>query len=488
MAQTAEINGVSSDRMAGSGTLKKSLKLLYVYALATGSILTFIGYWDGVFLTVAGPAAFLSFFLMTMMVLPIAFVYSEIAAMLPTCGAELVYCTVGLNKHWGFWSTWFIMAAWIAVPPAAVMGIIDWINHLFKLNMSFNQIMITGVIVLIIYCGLSMWEIKIAGGIQTVMLFAALFGVLLTGILFLFSSQWSWSNFDPFIRSAMNNGGATGEGGMLGWAIGTALIVGPYFGFETVPNLVEEGTFPIKDMSKAILGSVLTCGAIYVFFFFALAGMGPWEKLTEGGTSAPFVAIKILENDFGWAAYAVFFGITAVFFTISTCLLGFWLSSVRMLYAMGRQNFLPKIFARTNRHAQPIVPNLLILGLGVGSLFLMNATTYLQDFYCLMAFACAVAYAITMAAAVNLGRKHPDWERPYAPVGHKSGSAQGFRIFAFLVALFIAWLCTLGQGWGAWKGLLCYCGLGCLLWLWMIVAKWSKEPVWMSTPEGEVDY
>ena len=43
--------------------------------------------------------------------------------------------------------------------------------------------------------------------------------------------------------------------------------------------MVEEGTFPVKRMYKGILGSVVTCGAIYVIFFFALAGMAPWEVL-----------------------------------------------------------------------------------------------------------------------------------------------------------------------------------------------------------------
>ncbi len=431
--ESQTIDRESSEQTRGAGKLKKSLKLLYVYALATGAILTFIGYWDGVFLTVAGPATFFSFFLMTILVLPIAYVYCELSALLPHTGAELVYNTVGINKHAGFWSTWLILAAWIAVPPAAVMGILDWINHLFQLNMSFQTTVILGSLILVVYCMLSLYEISIAGGIQTFMLFSALFGVTLTGIFFLFSGQWSFANFTPFFASALNGGGATGEGGMLGWIIGTALIVTPFFGFETVPQMVEEGTFPIKDQSKAILGSVLTCGALYVFFFFCLAGMGPWEQLTEGGTSAPFVAIKIIENQFGWASYAVFFGITSVFFTISTCLLGFWISSVRMLYAMGRQNFLPKVFAKTNRHAQPILPNILILVISLVSLYLMNATSYLQDFYSLMAFACAAAYCITMMSAILLARNKPEWDRPY-----KLKGGQWFRGMAFVVALLIA--------------------------------------------------
>ena len=32
-----------------SGGLKKSLRLIYVYAIAAGAIFTFIGYWDTIF-------------------------------------------------------------------------------------------------------------------------------------------------------------------------------------------------------------------------------------------------------------------------------------------------------------------------------------------------------------------------------------------------------------------------------------------------------
>ena len=465
--------------MQQTGVLSRSLRLLYVYAMATGAILTFIGYWDGVFLTGAGPATFLSFILMTLLVIPIAFVYSELATMLPTVGAELVYNTVGLNKHAGFWSSWLIMAAWIAVPPAAVMGILAWINHAFRLELSYQQTVTIGIVLLIVYCGISLLKNVIAGQLQTIMLFIALFGVALTAVIFFCSSHWSWENFQPFFRSAHHGGGAEGTGGMVGWIIGTALIVTPYFGFETVPQMVEERTFPIKSMYKAILGSVVTCGALYVLFFLALAGMGSWEELTEGGSNAPFVAIKIIETMYGWKAYALFFGVAGVLFTIATCLLGFWYSSVRLLYAMGRQNFLPKIFAKTNRFGQPIVPNLLILGVSLLFFTIQSAYTQLEDYFTMMAFACACAYAISMVSAWSLARKHPQWERPFRLRG-----GQAFRAFAFLIALMIAVLCTLGQNATAWKGIGAYLGIGLLLWIWMIVVKWPREKVWMSTPDG----
>lgn len=126
--------------------IQKNLKFIYVYAIATGAIFTFVGYWDTVFVSYCGPATFLAFALMTLCILPIAFVYCELAPMFPQAGAELIYNTVSINKHVGFFSAWMIMLAWIAVPPAAIMAIVEWINKVGNFNMSIQTIMWIGKI------------------------------------------------------------------------------------------------------------------------------------------------------------------------------------------------------------------------------------------------------------------------------------------------------------------------------------------------------
>ena len=55
---------------APSGGLKKSLRLIYVYAIAAGAIFTFIGYWDTIFYEYCGAGTFLGFILMTLLILP----------------------------------------------------------------------------------------------------------------------------------------------------------------------------------------------------------------------------------------------------------------------------------------------------------------------------------------------------------------------------------------------------------------------------------
>lgn len=146
-----------------TNALSKSMKLIYVYAMATGAIFTFMCYWDGIFMSYTGPGTFLAFALMTLAVLPTAFVYAEFSTMLPSTGSCLVFNTVGINKHAGFWSAWLIMCAWIAVPAAGVLGIIEWLNHQFGLGLTGGKAVIVGSLVLCFWCVLSL---KCATGLK----------------------------------------------------------------------------------------------------------------------------------------------------------------------------------------------------------------------------------------------------------------------------------------------------------------------------------
>ena len=462
-----------------SNTLSKSMKLIYVYALATGAIFTFMCYWDGIFMSYTGPATFLAFALMTLMVLPTAFVYAEFSTMLPSAGSCLVFNTVGINKHAGFWSSWLIMCAWIAVPAAGVLGIIDWLNYQFGLDFTGWKAVGLGAIILVIWFFLSMYKNVVAGKVQTFMLFAGIVGILICSLMFLFSGKWSINNFSDFFASCNAEKFGGNFGTAIAWIIGCSFMITPYFGFETVPAMVEEGDFPIKSQKKAILGSVLTCGAIYTIFYFCLAGAMPWGELTNNGDCHAFISFEALQYCFGdqIAWFVLVMGIVGVVFPIGTSVLGFWYSGVRMIYAMGRQNFLPKAFAATNRFSQPIIPNVLILVVSVAFLAMQE----IRSFFDLMAFACAVCYIITTLSSLIVDKKHPEWERPYK-------CSKVLKVLSLIFMVVIAVFCTIGIGKTTWIGFIGYMCVGLVLWLIMILAKWPKEKVWMKTPDGNQEF
>lgn len=462
----------------GKYALKKSLSLLYVYALATGAIFTFMCYWDGIFLSYCGPATFLAYIMMTLACLPIAFIYAELSTMLPSAGSSLVFNTIGLNKHMGFWSSWLIMCAWIAVPAAGTLGIIDWLNFQFNFGWSDATMLGIGIVSLFAWFALSLAKNVIAGKVQTYMLFCAIGGICLTTLLLFFSGHWSLANFSGFFSTALGGVG-TDKAQWVGWAVGAAFLITPYFGFETVPALVEEGTFPIHDQKKAILGSVITCGVIYAIFYLAVAGVMPWAQLTNNGDCSPFVSIKAFLSIYPWAWYGLLLGVVGVLLPIATSVLGFWYSGVRMIYAMGRQNFLPEVFARTNKHGQPILPNILILVISI--LFIMMQT--IRSFFDLMAFACALCYAISTISSMVLAKKHPEWRRPFElPWGNV------MRWLSLGVAVVIAFFCTIGITPMTWYGFIGYIGIGLLLWGYMVLFRWRTEKVWMKTPDGDREF
>ena len=458
------------------GGLNKSLKLIFVYTVATGSIFTFVNYWDSVFYGYCGSGTFLAFALMTVAILPVALVYSELASLFHTSGGELIYNTVGINKHVGFLASWLIMAAWISVPPAVVMAIMTWVNKTFALGLGTWQMVGCAAVLLVLYFFMSIQNVQFLVKAQAGMLFCNITVTILTGFILLFSGHWHLSNFGNIFET-----GLSAVNGIPGWIIGMALLITPFFGFETVPQMVEEGDFPIKDSNKAILGSIVSCGLVYTLFFFGLGGMPVQSLVEEGGAAVNgFLAITMMEQlGGGWSIFAIVFGIAAILCAIGTCLLGFWLSTVRLMYAMGENNFLPKAFTKLNRHQQPVLPNILLLIISLIFLLLRNATTFMNDFFNLMSFGCACAYAVTMISAMRIRKKYPQWVSPYKL---KGGNIT--RILALLIAIMIAFFCTLGQSAGSWKAFGIYLGVGVVLWLWMVLVNWKKHPVEIETPDG----
>ena len=200
-----------------SGGLKKSLRLIYVYAIAAGAIFTFIGYWDTIFYEYCGAGTFLGFILMTLLILPIAMVYCELAPLFPRAGGELIYNTVGINKHIGFFSSWLIMAAWISVPPAVVMAIMTWVNKTFALGLGTWQMVGCAAVLLVLYFFMSIQNVQFLVKAQAGMLFCNITVTILTGFILLFSGHWHISNFGNIFQSTLDS-----VYGIPGWVIGMA--------------------------------------------------------------------------------------------------------------------------------------------------------------------------------------------------------------------------------------------------------------------------
>ena len=107
----------------------------------------------------------------------------------------------------------------------------------------------------------------------------------------------------------------------------------------------------------------------------------------------------------------------------------------------------------------------------------------MNDFFNLMSFGCACAYAITMISAMRIHKRYPEMVSPYKLRGGNST-----RVAALIIAIVIAFFCTLGQSAGSWKSFAIYLGIGMLLWLWMVLVNWKKRKVTIETMKGPMDF
>ena len=186
-----------------------------------------------------------------------------------------------------------------------------------------------------------------------------------------------------------------------------------------------------------------------------------------------------MQNELGWVFWPIAVGLISCLLGMGASLLGFWMSTVRMLYSMANKNFLPKIFAKVNKNKQPLLPNIFLLILSLIFIVLQNSSDFMSAFFNLMSFGCACAYALTMISAVCIHHKNPDWKSSNTV---KGGDA--FRIFAMVIAITIAFFCTLGQGVDSWICFFVYLLIGGIIWLWMNLVNWKKHPVEIETPDG----
>ena len=115
-----------------------------------------------------------------------------------------------------------------------------------------------------------------------------------------------------------------------------------YAGFDNVPQAAEEFDFPPAKAFGLIIAALIVAAAIYSALIFATAAATPWQDLVASepawGTGQ---AISGLFGGFGVLVLSI-----ALCMGIFTGMNGFYVSSSRLLFAMGRARFLPSIFSK----------------------------------------------------------------------------------------------------------------------------------------------
>ena len=328
--------------------LTRTLKPHWVWAIALGSA---VG-WGAFILPVdwmstAGPlGAALGLGIGGLLMIVIAVSYGFMIQNFPVSGGEFAYAYLGFGRDQAFVCGWFLTLGYLSivalnasalallvrfvVPQVAEIGLMYTIAGW---EVYFGEVVIASV-ALLIFAWMNIRGTTLSGKMQFIFCVVLIVGVSLVTLGALLHPSASFSNITPVM-----NPGVPAIGAVL--AI-VAIAPWAYVGFDNVPQAAEEFDFPAAKAFRLIVLAIIVAAILYSAMIFATASAMPWQDLVASEpTWGTGDAISGLFGGVGILVLAV-----AVCMGIFTGMNGFFVSSSRLMFAMGRARILPDVFSK----------------------------------------------------------------------------------------------------------------------------------------------
>ena len=341
MAQSAD----TGEGGAGTGKLSKELRLLDVYALATGATLSAgLFLLPGIAAGQAGAAITLCYLIAAVPLVPAVLCKVELATAMPKAGGTYYFLDRSLGPLAG-----------------TVGGIGTWLALILKTSFALVGL---GAYVSLYLEPSPLLTKGIAVG------FAALFGVvnalgakktavfqrLLVGTLMLIIAAFSFLGVPEIDPAAFAGFFGSGPDAIIATA-GTVYI--SYVGVTKVISVAEEIKDPEKTLPRAVFLSMLTALVIYLVTTSVMVGVVPMAELS--GSETPMAqAAAVIAGDTGMAIITV--AALLAFFSVANAGI---LTASRYPMAMAGDDLLPPALARVGSRGTPLRSILLSVGLVV---------------------------------------------------------------------------------------------------------------------------
>ena len=396
------------DREGDESSLKRSMGLLALTMFSVGSI---VG--TGIFVILgeavpkAGPAVLLSFVLAAITCAFSAFSYAELAGSIPVSGSSYSYAYATLGEIIAWICGWCLMLEYGVSVAAVAVGWGQYLNEFLSVwgiqippefanppgegGGIFN---IPAVIVVLACAFLLLRGASESATINTIMVFIKI-GILLFFCAIAFTA-FEPGNFMPFAPL-----------GFAGISAAAGQVFFSYIGFDAASTAGEEAKNAKRDLPRAIIFSLIIVTILYVLVTAAAIGARPWEDFEGEGAEAVLAGIARDVTGSNWAPTLIALGaVISIFSVVLVVMYG----QTRILFAMGRDGMLPKLFTKVNPRTQTPVANTIIVTVIISILAGFIPLGQLAEATSIGTLA---AFAIVNFGVIALWRARPELERTF---------------------------------------------------------------------------
>ena len=300
----------------------------------------------------------------------VALQFAELSAHYPLAGSVYQWSKKLAGESWAWNTGWIYLCAQIVTVPAVALAwqvILPQISSKFQIvncsagpaadltkNCGFQDpafaknAFILGAVLIALTTIVNLMGVRVISRINNIGVLAELIGA--TGLIILLAIH---IDHGP---SVLFKTDGTGAGHSWGWfgalLIGAIMPLYVMYGFDTAGSLAEETEDPRRTAPTAVWRALLTAG-VMGFLLIGIGTMAVNKDATAGGLAT--ITKDVLGNT--WGKVWLWDVIVAIF----VCCLAIQAMSIRILFAMARDDNLP--FARSlasvsARHRVPVVPAL----------------------------------------------------------------------------------------------------------------------------------
>jgi amino acid transporter len=292
--------------------------------------------------TTAGAVTPLLFLLALFIALPSAVSYAMVAKEMPAAGSAYTWLWRSTKPGVGLWVGWIMATYYVVVIflQPIIFGL--FFNELLKwfgidggtLTYALGVVAATAIVMPAVYK-----DVNVSA--KTALCFMAfeMVTVLALSLTILWvvggDGKLSAAPFDP----------STAKGGVT--AITSAVLFGilSFTGFDVASTVAEEAKTPKKLIPLATIVAVLVVGVFWIFTSWAFSLSVPVSEV-ESLASQGVTPITPIANDY-WHKADIIVTITGLTASLGTYVAGM-VAIGRVLFAMGRDNTMPRPFARLN--------------------------------------------------------------------------------------------------------------------------------------------
>jgi APA family basic amino acid/polyamine antiporter len=361
----------------------------------------------------AGPAVIISFLLAGLAAGLSALCYAEMASAVPISGSTYSYAYAVFGELIAMGVAACLVLEYGVSTAAVSSGWSGYLNQLlddlFGLRIPAELSAAPGAggivnlpaMVLVALCAL----LLLKGTRESAVVNAVMVMVKL-GVLVMFGAiAFTAFNADHFADFApMGAAGVTAAAGTIFFT---------FIGLDAVATAGDEVRDPQRSLPRAIVTALVIVIAIYLFVAVAALGTQPWQDFSDPAQQEAGLAI-ILQDVVGaeWPATILAAGAVISIFSVTLVTL---FGQTRILFTIGRDGLLPKVFARVNPRTHTPDFTIIVVALAVG---LLAGFVPLSDLWDLVSIGTLVAFIVVSIGVMVLRRRRPDLPRAFRVPGY----------------------------------------------------------------------